>query len=54
MPDNKTQPEHWWQSEFGRSLGHGIFLFLMLIGLGGCFMLGTRGDKVPLIQIQTR
>lgn len=53
MSAKKPQPEHWWQSEFGRSLGHGLFVFLSLIGLGGCFMLVARSDG-PLIQIQTR
>ena len=52
MPTKKPQPERWFQSEFATSLGHGIFIFLILIGMGSCDRLG--GGDGPLILIQQR
>lgn len=53
MSANKPLPERWYQSEFATSLGHGLFYFLILVGMGSCDRL-CRNANGPLILIQQR
>lgn len=51
MSDKHAQ--HWWQRSFAKSLGEGLFFFLICTGMGFCSKLSSESNT-PLIQIQTR
>jgi hypothetical protein len=53
MRSKEPLPERWFQSEFAKSLGHGLFIFLTLVGIGSCDRL-CRNANGPLILIHSR